>query len=202
MGATKRIAERCVHAIAAGGKARVAVVRFGNVLGSTGSVVPLFERQIEQGGPVTVTHPEMIRYFMTVQEAASLVLRTGALPESDPGGEGQVYVLDMGEPVRIDQLARQLIRLHGLRPDLDIPIVYSGLRPGEKLWEEIFYDAEAVRATSADGVWVASDPAESWSDLEGPVVELLQVARRRDRQGVLAALQALEPAFRPAANGQ
>jgi O-antigen biosynthesis protein WbqV len=201
MGATKRIAERCVHAIAAGGDARVAVVRFGNVLGSTGSVVPLFERQISLGGPVTVTHPEMVRYFMTVQEAASLVLRTGALPESEPGADGQVYVLDMGEPVRIDQLARQLIRLHGLRPDVDIPITYSGLRPGEKLWEEIFYDAEAVRATSADGVWVASDPAEPWADLEGPVSELLQVAGSRDQAAVLAKLQLLEPAFRPAANG-
>ena len=201
MGATKRIAERCVHAIAAGSNTRVAVVRFGNVLGSTGSVVPLFERQISLGGPVTVTHPDMVRYFMTVQEAASLVLRTGALPESAPGAEGQVYVLDMGEPVRIDQLARQLIRLHGLRPDLDIPITYTGLRPGEKLWEEIFYDAEAVRATSADGVWVASDPAEPWVQLEGPVRELMEVARRRDHVGVLEKLQALEPAFRPAVNG-
>jgi FlaA1/EpsC-like NDP-sugar epimerase len=103
--------------------------------------------------------------------------------------------------VRIDQLARQLIRLHGLRPDVDIPITYSGLRPGEKLWEEIFYDAEAVRATSADGVWVASDPAEPWADLEGPVSELLKVAGSRDQAGVLAKLQLLEPAFRPAANG-
>ena len=201
MGATKRIAERCVHAIAAGGRARIAVVRFGNVLGSTGSVVPLFERQISLGGPVTVTHPDMVRYFMTVQEAASLVLRTGALPESDPGAEGQVYVLDMGEPVRIDQLARQLIRLHGLRPEVDIPIVYTGLRPGEKLWEEIFYDAEAVRGTSADGVFVASDPAEPWNRLEAAVAELLMVARDRDQQKVLEQLQALEPAFRPAAAG-
>jgi FlaA1/EpsC-like NDP-sugar epimerase len=143
----------------------------------------------------------MVRYFMTVQEAASLVLRTGALPESAPGVEGQVYVLDMGESVRIDQLARQLIRLHGLRPDVDIPITYTGLRPGEKLWEEIFYDAEAVRATSADGVWVASDPAEAWTELEGPVRELLRVAGRRDQAGVLTKLQTLEPAFRPAANG-
>jgi O-antigen biosynthesis protein WbqV len=197
MGATKRIAERCVHAIVAGGVARVAVVRFGNVLGSTGSVVPLFERQISLGGPVTVTHPDMVRYFMTVQEAAALVLRTGSLPEGPPGFDGQVYVLDMGEPVRIDQLARQLIRLHGLRPDVDIPIAYSGLRPGEKLWEEIFYDAEAVRQTSADGVWVASDPAESWAELEGRARELLAVAGRRDQTGVLETLQALEPAFRP-----
>ena len=201
MGATKRIAERCVHAIASGGRARIAVVRFGNVLGSTGSVVPLFERQIGQGGPVTVTHPEMVRYFMTVQEAASLVLRTGVLPESDPGASGQIYVLDMGEPVKIDQLARQLIRLHGLKPEADIPIVYTGLRPGEKLWEEIFYDAEDVRATSADGVFVASDPSEPWAELEPRVRSLLQVARDRDHAGVFEALQTLEPAFRPTKNG-
>ena len=201
MGATKRIAERCVHAIARGGKARVAVVRFGNVLGSTGSVVPLFERQIAAGGPVTVTHPEMERYFMTVQEAASLVLQTGALPAECAGEEGCLYVLDMGEAVTIDHLARQLIRLHGLRPDIDIPIVYSGLRPGEKLYEEIFYDGEAVQATAADGVWAASDRAQSWSELECPVGELIEAARRRDDKAVLALLQALEPAFRPAANG-
>ncbi len=107
----------------------------------------------------------------------------------------------MGEPVRIDQLARQLIRLHGLRPEVDIPIVYTGLRPGEKLWEEIFYDAEAVRGTSADGVFVASDPAEPWNRLEAAVAELLMVARDRDQQKVLEQLQALEPAFRPAAAG-
>jgi O-antigen biosynthesis protein WbqV len=201
MGATKRIAERCVHAIAAGGQARVAVVRFGNVLGSTGSVVPLFERQIEQGGPVTVTHPDMVRYFMTVQEAASLVLRTGTLPQTEAGDDGQVYVLDMGEPVRIDHLARQLIRLHGLRPDIDIAIVHTGLRPGEKLWEDIFYDSEAVQATTADGVWVASDPAEAWSAIEGPVGDLLAAARTRDHAAVLERLQALEPAFRPTRNG-
>ena len=197
MGATKRIAERCVHAIASGGRARVAVVRFGNVLGSTGSVVPLFERQIELGGPVTVTHPEMVRYFMTVQEAASLVLRTGTLPETEAGDAGQVYVLDMGEPVRIDHLARQLIRLHGLKPDVDIPITYTGLRPGEKLWEEIFYDAEEVRATAADGVWVASDPAEPWAALSDRVEDLLTAARARDAEAVLERLQVLEPAFRP-----
>jgi O-antigen biosynthesis protein WbqV len=201
MGATKRIAERCVHAIAQGGRARVAVVRFGNVLGSTGSVVPLFERQIAQGGPVTVTHPEMERYFMTVQEAASLVLQTGALPAACAGPDGCLYVLDMGEAVRIDHLARQLIRLHGLRPDVDIPIAYTGLRPGEKLYEEIFYDGEAVQATAADGVWAASDPASSWDALEGPVGELLDAARRRDDKAVLDLLQALEPAFRPAQIG-
>ena len=195
MGATKRIAERAVRAVAEGGSARVAVVRFGNVLGSAGSVVPLFERQIAQGGPVTVTHPEMVRYFMTTQEAASLVLQAAALPS--PQGSGRVYVLDMGEPVRIDQLARQLIRLHGLRPDQDIPIVFTGLRPGEKLYEEIFYDAEAVAPTEVDGVLSASDTAQSWAELEGPIAKLIAAAVTRDETSVLLHLQALEPAFRP-----
>jgi O-antigen biosynthesis protein WbqV len=195
MGATKRIAERAVRAIAEGGRARVAVVRFGNVLGSTGSVVPLFERQIASGGPVTVTHPEMVRYFMTVQEAASLVLQAAALPTGE--GSGRIYVLDMGEPVRIDQLARQLVRLHGLRPDQDIQIVFTGLRPGEKLSEEIFYDAEDVAPTDADGVLAASDPAQAWAELEAPIAELIAAAVTRDETVVLARLQALEPAFRP-----
>jgi O-antigen biosynthesis protein WbqV len=195
MGATKRIAERAVRAVAAGGRARVAVVRFGNVLGSTGSVVPLFERQIAQGGPVTVTHPEMVRYFMTTQEAASLVLQAAALPA--PDGSGRVYVLDMGEPVRIDQLARQLIRLHGLRPGEDIAVNYTGLRPGEKLYEEIFYDAEAVAPTEVDGVLAASDPAQAWSALEGPIAELVAAAVTRNETAVLDRLQSLEPAFRP-----
>ena len=194
MGATKRVAERCVQAITAGAPVRTAVVRFGNVLGSTGSVVPLFERQIARGGPVTITHPDMLRYFMTVQEAASLVLQAGALP---PEGEGRVYVLDMGEPVRIDSLARQLIQLHGLRPGEDIAIVYAGLRPGEKLSEEIFYDAETVRTTAADGVLAAFDPAPEWDTLEPSVLALLKAATERDEAAVKRPLESLEPAFKP-----
>jgi FlaA1/EpsC-like NDP-sugar epimerase len=199
MGATKRVAERAVQARAAGSPARASVVRFGNVLGSTGSVVPLFERQIAEGGPVTVTHPDMLRYFMTVQEAASLVLQAAALPEGS--GEGGVYVLDMGDPVRIDNLARQMIQLHGLEPGRDIEIVYTGLRPGEKLSEEIFYDAETVRPTAADGVLAAFDPAPSWEDLAEPIAALLAAAAARDEREVLARLQALEPAFRPGCAG-
>ena len=194
MGATKRVAERVVRAITADAPVRASVVRFGNVLGSTGSVVPLFERQIARGGPVTVTHPDMLRFFMTVQEAASLVLQAAALPEA--AGEGGVYVLDMGEPVKIDRLARQMIQLHGLRPDADIALEYVGLRPGEKLFEEIFYDAETVRPTGVDGVLCAHDDAPSWPALEGPLHALMQVAAARDEAAVIERLQALEPAFR------
>jgi O-antigen biosynthesis protein WbqV len=171
------------------------VVRFGNVLGSAGSAVPLFERQIAQGGPLTITDPRMVRWFMTVQEAASLVLEAAALPEAEEGPA--VFVLDMGEPLRIDDLARQLIRLHGLTPDRDIAITYTGLRPGEKLTEEIFYDAESVRPTAADGVLAAHDPAPDWARLEPELRALIAAAERRDEAAVLAGLQRLEPAFRP-----
>ena len=195
MGATKRAAERAIQALMVGGKATAAIVRFGNVLGSTGSVVPLFERQITAGGPVTLTHPDMVRFFMTVQEAAGLVLQAAALPQV-PGAAG-VYVLDMGEPVRIEDLARRMIQLHGLRPDRDIALVHTGLRPGEKLFEEVFYAAEDVRQTEADGVMAArTDPAH-WSDLQGAFEDLMSAAQTRNEAAVIAGLVALEPGFLP-----
>ena len=196
MGATKRVAERSVQALTQGHATRAAIVRFGNVLGSTGSVTPIFERQIARGGPVTVTDPEMVRYFMTVQEAAALVLQAAALPApAEAPGEAQIYVLDMGEPVHIDHLARQLIGLHGLRPDIDIKIVYTGARPGEKLYESVFYEDEAVRPTSADGVMAAFDPAPAWDSIAPAIEGLLEAARARDEALMLSRLQALEPAF-------
>ena len=188
--------ERCVQALTHGRPARAAIVRFGNVLGSTGSVTPIFERQIARGGPVTVTHPDMVRYFMTVQEAAALVLQAAALPAAAEAPEAaQIFVLDMGEPVRIDHLARQLIGLHGLRPDTDIKIVYSGVRPGEKLYEDVFYEDEAVRPTAADGVLAAFDPAPDWEALGPAVRDLLAAAAAQDEALMFSRLQALEPAF-------
>ena len=195
MGATKRVAERVVQALTAGGTLRTAVVRFGNVLGSTGSVVPLFERQIAAGGPITLTHPDVERYFMTVQEAASLVLQAAALPSVDDGAAGRIYVLDMGQPVKIEALARQLIALHGLEPDLDIEIVHTGLRPGEKLYEEIFYDAETVQPTGVDGVLAAIDARPSWEMLSTPLDALCAAAEARDEALTLHLLADLEPAF-------
>jgi O-antigen biosynthesis protein WbqV len=137
----------------------------------------------------------MLRWFMTVQEAASLVLQAASLPTD--AGEAAVYVLDMGDPVKIDDLARQMIRLHGLRPDLDISIRYTGLRPGEKLEEEIFYAAEDVRPTEADGVLEAKDQAPDWAALSPLLDTLIAAAAARDEPGVLNALQRLEPAFTP-----
>ncbi|MBN8551422.1 MAG: polysaccharide biosynthesis protein [Caulobacterales bacterium] len=192
MGATKRVGERVVQALASEAPVRAAIVRFGNVLGSTGSVVPLFERQIARGGPVTVTHRDMTRWFMTVGEAAELVLQAASLPQP---GHADVFVLDMGEPVRIDDLARQLIRLAGHEPDLDIKIEYTDLRPGEKLTEEIFYAAEDVSATAVDGVMAARADTVSLDGLRSDLNALLAAAAARNEAETLARLAALEPRF-------
>lgn len=157
MGATKRAAEALCQALDVSGvRTRFVTVRFGNVLGSNGSVVPLFKRQILAGGPVTVTHPEMKRYFMTIREATELVLQAAANAVTSNDERGRIFVLDMGQPVKIVDLARTMIALAGLRPDVDIAITYSGLRPGEKLFEELFDKAEATLPSGAEGVFMAS----------------------------------------------
>jgi O-antigen biosynthesis protein WbqV len=161
MGASKRCAESYCQALARSNlgrrdRTRFVAVRFGNVLGSTGSVVPLFERQLKAGGPLTVTHPDIERYFMTTREAVQLVLQASALGAEQPEMAGPVFVLDMGRPVRIADLARQMIRLAGLRPDVDVQISYTGLRPGEKLQEELFHEGEHIEATAMPQVSVAS----------------------------------------------
>ncbi|MBK7616828.1 MAG: polysaccharide biosynthesis protein [Burkholderiales bacterium] len=195
MGATKRAAEMVISALAAEHPGTwFMAVRFGNVLGSSGSVIPKFKEQIAKGGPVTVTHPDIIRYFMTIPEAARLVLQAAAIGES-----GQVLVLDMGEPVKIVDLAKQLIRLAGLTPD-DVPIVFSGLRPGEKLYEELLADGDTTLPTAFKRLRLARlNDAGSSGHVAQWLVELSSTTHSdaRDEQ-VRGQLQALVPEFNPA----
>jgi O-antigen biosynthesis protein WbqV len=203
MGVSKRIAEGYCQALdiaereRAGSGTRFVTVRFGNVLGSTGSVVPLFQRQLAAGGPLTVTHPDVQRYFMTVREAVELVLQASVL--GSKGDEpGKIFVLDMGEPVRIVDLARQMILLAGLRPNVDVEIKYTGLRPGEKLFEEIFHGSEPLLPTEAKGVLLAAPRTADAAALGRALDELAQICRREDRAAFDAMLHRLVPEYQPA----
>ncbi|MCH5162929.1 MAG: polysaccharide biosynthesis protein [Clostridiales bacterium] len=179
MGASKRLAEMLVQTRAEGSDMQMAAVRFGNVLGSSGSVIPTFLKQIHDGGPVTVTDRNIKRYFMTIPEAVRLVLQAGALASS-----GEVFVLDMGEPVYIYDLAASLIRLNGLVPDKDIKIVISGLRPGEKLFEELRYDKEKVDKTTHEGIFVNKLEGIDRKKFDKDLEELKAIALSEDDEGV------------------
>jgi O-antigen biosynthesis protein WbqV len=195
MGATKRAAELFIQAFApTAPQTRFSLVRFGNVLGSKGSVAPLFERQIAEGGPVTVTHPDMTRYFMSVEEASALVLQAAAMSANSDSAEAALYVLDMGEPVRIAELAEKMIRLKGLTPGQDILIRVTGPRPGEKLTETVFYDREQVRDTVVDGVLeVASNGSPPIAEVQSRLDAIVSYAARRDPHASLSMMKALAP---------
>lgn len=202
MGASKRIAETYCQAAdleAADGDPAVVTVRFGNVLGSTGSVVELFRGQLARGGPLTVTHPEMQRYFMTVQEAVELVLQAAALGPGDGAGSGKIYVLDMGEPVRIVDLANQMIRLAGYTPGEQVKIEYCGVRPGEKLFEEIFHGAEPPVPTSCEGLLLASPRAVPLAQVRGELEKLEEACGSGDLEAARAVVGRLVPEYAPAA---
>jgi O-antigen biosynthesis protein WbqV len=204
MGASKRLAEMYCQALdiaarSVGRGTRCITVRFGNVLGSTGSVVPLFQRQLERGGPLTVTHPDMQRYFMTVREAVGLVLQASVIGAGDatlpPGEEGGIFVLDMGEPVKIVDLARQMIRLAGMVPDRDVEIRFTGLRPGEKLHEELFHGKEPPAPTGFPGLLMAS-PRTADSAIVGRAIDEIATACRGGQSRLaLTLLGRLVPEF-------
>jgi FlaA1/EpsC-like NDP-sugar epimerase len=191
MGASKRLAEvYCQNLDARAGGTRFITVRFGNVLDSAGSVVPLFREQIRRGGPVTVTHPEITRYFMTIPEACQLILQAVAL-----GQGSEIFALDMGEPVRIRYLAEQMIRLTGKLPERDIAIVYTGLRPGEKLFEELFHAQESYDATSHPKIVLAHPRELPRASLEAALAKARQAVQRFDQPALELLLRELVPEF-------
>jgi FlaA1/EpsC-like NDP-sugar epimerase len=195
MGATKRLAELvCLGAAQAEPGMRFLAVRFGNVLGSSGSVIPLFRRQIAEGGPLTVTHPEMRRFLMTVAEAAQLVLQAAAM-----GAGGEVFALNMGEPVRILELARRMIRLSGLKPDLDIRIEFSGMRPGEKLCEELSAYEENTVPTPHAQIRVFTGKGVAREALARCLQDLRRAAEARDAAAAVLSLKELIPEYNPSA---
>jgi FlaA1/EpsC-like NDP-sugar epimerase len=191
MGASKRLAEMIVQSKAKTAKTKFMAVRFGNVIGSSGSVVPLFKKQIEQRGPVTITDPAVKRYFMTAREAALLVLQASAL-----GKGGEVFVLDMGEQIKIADLAKNLIILSGLKPDIDIKIEYVGLRPGEKMYEEMLLDKEHDQITKHDKIYIVQPDSFNQAQLRREIKKLERLAILMDNDRIIEKLKKMVPDYK------
>lgn len=191
MGATKRMCEMIIQSIDKTSQTEFALVRFGNVLGSNGSVVPLFEKQIAEQGFITVTHPDIIRYFMTIPEAARLVIQAGAMAKG-----GEIFVLDMGEPVKILDLARDIIRLSGYEPDVDIPIRFSGLRPGEKLFEELLMDEEGIKNTNHEKIFIGRPIDIDYNTLLESLNELHECVNTRGDEDLRELMHILVPTYK------
>ena len=194
MGTSKRVAEMLVQCHSGDGQTltRFMIVRFGNVVGSVGSVVPLFKRQIKNGGPVTVTHPDVTRYFMTIPEASQLILQAGSM-----GRGGEIFLLNMGTPIKIDDMARDLIRLSGFEPDVDIQIEYIGLRPGEKLYEELITEGEGVVSTSHEKIMVLKGVNCNFSLLNEKVSDFAKLVFFQDAIGIIAKMKEIVPEYEP-----
>lgn len=193
MGATKRMAEMVVQALdERHSETLLCAVRFGNVLGSNGSVIPIFRRQIRAGGPVTLTHPDITRFFMTIPEAAQLVIQAGGLANG-----GEIFILDMGQPIKILDLARDMIRLSGYEPDVDIPIEFVGLRPGEKLYEELLMNEEGISSTSNQKIFVGKPFSVNFEALSGQLSRLVSAAADNDSALTLELLREFVPTFKP-----
>jgi len=192
MGASKRVSEMILKCYARRSPTRFVAVRFGNVLGSRGSVIPMFKEQIERGGPITITHPKMIRYFMTIPEASKLVIQAGAY-----GKGGEVFILDMGEPVRIVDLAEDLIRLAGLEVGRDIEIKFTGIRPGEKLYEELLTASEGITATRNSKIFIAKPEEVDEQALMAMIEKLEMAARVGKPRNIIRGFQEIVPSFAP-----
>ncbi len=192
MGATKRIAEMLIESINGMHNTRFMAVRFGNVLRSSGSAIPIFQEQIARGGPVTVTHPEVTRYFMSILEAAQLILQAASMGEG-----GEIFILDMGKPMRILDLAEDLIRLHGFEPGRDIAIQFIGLRPGEKLYEELITKGEGISATAHEKIMVIRGRPNNLASLQLQINELLTVAQTHDPVSIKKKIREIVPEYQP-----
>lgn len=195
MGTTKRVAEKFIQSLSEGSHTKFSTVRFGNVLGSNGSVIPLFMEQIRAGGPLTITHPEITRFFMTIPEASQLVLQSACF-----GNGGEIFVLDMGEPVRIVELAEQLVRLSGMTPHTDIEFSYTGLRPGEKLFEELFFRGENILKTPHEKIHVLAPASQDYDRLCQQLCNLLHAASDNDTTLLLDLLCEIVPEYTPTTN--
>ena len=196
MGATKRAAEKLIQSFNPFTKTTLIAVRFGNVLGSSGSAIPTFQKQINKGGPITITHPEMTRYFMSILEASQLILQCGAF-----GKDGQIFLLEMGKPIKITQMAKDLIRLSGFEPEVDIPIVFTGLRPGEKLYEELQLRNEKKVSTGHRKIMILKEELAPipWKILKPNILNLLNAAAQLDSEKIQNILRHLLPNYSPRA---
>jgi FlaA1/EpsC-like NDP-sugar epimerase len=196
MGASKRIAEKYIQSLFFNSKGentpttKFITTRFGNVLGSSGSVVPLFMEQIQSGGPITITHPDIIRYFMTIPEACQLVLEAGAM-----GNGGEIFIFDMGQPIKIIDLATKMIRLAGLVPEKDIKIKIVGLRPGEKLYEELFNESSKTLQTHNEKILIVEDICMEYSSLSEEIDDLIALAKTLNRNSVVSKMKSIIPEF-------